>query len=42
MKFPSKIWLYLVYVKSKVKILSVFVTLLENLNFNVNNQKIMV
>ena len=33
MKSSSSIWLYVVSVKLKVKILSIFVAFLENMNF---------
>ena len=33
MKFPLQIWLYVLNVKSKVEISSIFVAFLENLNF---------
>ena len=33
MKFPLQIWLYVLNVKSKVEISSIFVVFLQNMNF---------
>ena len=37
MKSSLSIWRYVVFVKSTVKISSIFVAFLENINFNHNN-----